>query len=271
MPQLPVNAQQAVTAATFTVSGAFDSAGTALALTTPTEQVEIINDRSAQWPIEFQVGSGAWRQVQENKAVLVPVDLSTTTLRFRRTINSPNIVVDLNLYAKPSGLAAGNSQQVDIFSASEQSALKSLASGAGVDVSFTRDFDGASLGYTLDAGSGQVLPVMRVTVEAATTVIAGARISSGGINTFETTITGASAQGDVIPISVGAARITRVHVGLSTGTAQTLSGDATVTTNELASWSCLETDDCNAIFVRFSQPRSSGRLCDVTIVGKARA
>lgn len=158
----------------------------------------------------------------------------------------------------------------DALSPTENELVRTLVAGTGIDVSFVRDFDGAALGYTMDAGSGQVLPVMRVSVEAPTNVIAGARISSGGINTFETTITGASLEGEVIPISVGSARITRVHVGMSTGASQTVSSDATVTTNELAAWSCLEADDCNTIFVRFSPPRTSGRYCDVTLVGKAR-
>lgn len=150
-------------------------------------------------------------------------------------------------------------------------ALRALLEGGGVDVSFTRAHDGQALGYTLDAGSGNVLPVMRVAVESPTDVIAGQRITAGGTNSFQTTITGASTTGEVIPISVGSGVITRVHVGSSAGVSQAVDNDGAVTVNEIASWSCLEVDDCNVVYVRFAPPRGSGRYCDVSIVGKARS
>lgn len=149
--------------------------------------------------------------------------------------------------------------------------LQAMIAGSGVDVAFLRDFDGTNQGYTLDAGSGNVLPVMRVTVEAPTYVMAGARVGAGGINAFATTITGASLTGEIIPISVGTSKITRVHVGLSGGTNQLIDGNGTVTLNELGAWSCLDADDCNLVYVQFSPPRSAGRYCDVSIVGKKRA
>jgi hypothetical protein len=160
---------------------------------------------------------------------------------------------------------------VGTLSSAQVQAVQALVDGSGVDVAFLREHDGAAASYTLDAGSGNVLPVMRVTVEAATDIIAGQRISSGGANTFATTITGASAQGEVIPISVGAGRITRVHLGSSLGASQTVDANGTVTVNEIGRWTCLEADDCNVVYVRFAAPRDSGRYCDVSIVGKRRA
>lgn len=148
--------------------------------------------------------------------------------------------------------------------------LQAMIAGGGVDVAFLRDFDGATLGYTLDAGSGSVLPQMRVTVEAATYAIAGARIAAGGINTVTTTINGSSLVGEVIPISVGTSRITRVAVGMVGGVSQTIDANGTVTVNEIGTWTCLEADDCNVLYVQFAPPRSSGRYCDVSLLGKKR-
>jgi hypothetical protein len=149
-------------------------------------------------------------------------------------------------------------------------AVQALIDGGGTDVSFTRAHDSIAGSYVLDAGAATVLPLMRLTVEAPTDVIAGARISAGGINTFETLITGASLAGEVIPISVGSGRITKVHIGSSAGASQSVASSANVTVNQLGVFSCLESDDCNVIYVRFAPPRVSGRYCDVSIVGKRR-
>lgn len=187
--------------------------------------------------------------------------------------DNPDVARDVaaRWIADGKATADADGAQDQRLTAAQVQAVQALIDGSGVDVAFLREHDGAAAGYTLDAGSGNVLPVMRVTVEAATDIIAGQRISAGGANTFETTITGASAEGEVIPIGVGAGRVTRVHIGSSLGASQTLDADGAVTVNELGRWSCLETDDCNAVYVRFSAPRGSGRYCDVSIVGKRRA
>lgn len=173
-------------------------------------------------------------------------------------ISGPPWVVDI-----PAGNALA-------LTAAQVQAVQAMIDGGGIDVSFTRAHDSIVGSYVLDAGAATVLPVMRVTVEAPTDVIAGARISAGGVNTFETLITGASLVGEVIPISVGSGRITRVHIGSSAGALQSVAGSANVTVNQLGVFSCLEADDCNLIYVRFAAPRVSGRYCDVSIVGKRR-
>jgi hypothetical protein len=149
-------------------------------------------------------------------------------------------------------------------------AVQALLDGSGTDVSFLRSFNLAANGFTMDAGSGNVLPVMRLVVNAPTDVIAGDRISNGGANTFETTITGESLQGEVIPVSVGSGVITSVHIGSSAGADQVIDENNTITNSEIGKWIADEADDCNVVYVRFGVPRSSGRYCDVTIVGKKR-
>lgn len=160
---------------------------------------------------------------------------------------------------------------VQPLTAAQVQAVQSLIDGSGIDVSFVRAHDSIVAAYVLDAGAATVLPVMRVTVEAPTFEIAGARIAAGGVNTFETTIDGNSTEGEVIPISVGDGVITRVYIGSSLGTSQTVASSGTATVNQLALFSCLEADDCNVVYVRFGPPRVSGRYCDVSIVGKRRA
>ncbi len=167
--------------------------------------------------------------------------------------------------------AAGSSSQPVLgFNPTKHAAIDSLVSGAGIDVAFTRAHDLVVGAFVLDAGSGNVMPVMRVTVNAGTDVIAATRISAGGTNTFQTTISGASTTGEIIPISVGSGTITSVHVGSSAGASQTVDADGTATVNELAKWLADEADDCNLVYVRFGPPRSSGRYVDVSIVGKQR-
>lgn len=160
---------------------------------------------------------------------------------------------------------------VGALTAAQVQAVQALIDGSGTDVSFVRAHDSIVAAYVLDAGAATVLPVMRITVEAPTFEIAGARIAAGGVNTFETTIDGNSAEGEVIPISVGAGVITRVYIGSSLGASQTVASSGTATVNQLALFSCLEADDCNVVYVRFGPPRVSGRYCDVSIVGKRRA
>ena len=122
-----VSSTQTMTRAEITVSAASTSTtGNALGVTTASELVEIINDRSAQWPIEYRVGSGAWQSVGENKTATVVIDLSTTTLAFRRSSNAPTLVVDLRIYSKPEGFSAGQQGDVAIFTAAEQTGLKAL-------------------------------------------------------------------------------------------------------------------------------------------------
>ena len=165
----------------------------------------------------------------------------------------------------------GDEQSRFALTAAQVQAVQSLIDGSGIDVSFVRAHDSIVAAYVLDAGAATVLPVMRVTVEAPTFEIAGARIAAGGVNTFETTIDGNSTEGEVIPISVGDGVITRVYIGSSLGTSQTVASSGTATVNQLALFSCLEADDCNVVYVRFGPPRVSGRYCDVSIVGKRRA
>lgn len=157
-----------------------------------------------------------------------------------------------------------------VFSPAQAEALLALVDGSGVDVSLTRSFDGLAQGFILDAGVGEILPVLRITINAATDVIAAERIASGGTNTFETTIDGNSLTGEVIPISVGAGTILSVFVGSSATASALVDGDGTVTVDEIGKWEALEADDCNVVYVRFAPPRSSGRYCDVSIVGKVR-
>lgn len=171
-----------------------------------------------------------------------------------------------------SNLATATFSQVpqSALTDAQVQAVQALVDGSGVDVSFARSHDSLPQGYVMDAGSGNVLPVMRVTVNAATDVIAATRIAAGGANTFESSISGASEVGEVLPISVGAGVITSVHVGSSAGASQTLDADGTVTVNEIGKWVCDLADECNVVYVRFAPPRGSGRYCDVSIVGKAR-
>lgn len=180
---------------------------------------------------------------------------------------APTLVFTPSVGEVPTNDPAG---QGATFTAAQVAALQALVDGSGVDVSFTRVFDGATLGYTLDAGGGNVLPVMRVTVNAATDAIAAERIANGGANTFETTVTGASAEGEVIPISVGAGTVLSVCIGSSLADEAAIDEDGAVTVDEIGKWSCLEADDCNVVYVRFAPPRGSGRYCDVSVVGKAR-
>lgn len=176
--------------------------------------------------------------------------------------------------AQEASLAAQNftknSRNVEV-PFDQAAALRALMGESGTDVAFLRSYDGIALGFILDAGSGNVLPVMRVTVNAPTDVIAAQRISNGGINTFETGITGGSAEGEVFVINIGYETITSVHIGSSAGASQVLDANGTVLNTEIGKWTCLEADDCNAVYLRFAPPRSSGRYCDVQIFGKRRA
>lgn len=132
-------------------------------------------------------------------------------------------------------------------------------------------FLGTYGGVTMDAGSGNVLPVLRATVNAPTDVIAGQRIISNTGEVFSTTITGASAGGEVLVLSTGAVNITSAHVGSSSGASFTLSSDATITVNELVRFDFLDADNVNLVRLMFSPPRGSGRYVDVSCIGVRRA
>lgn len=179
----------------------------------------------------------------------------------------PALVFEPSVGQVPTNDPAG---QALALTAAQVQAVQAMVDGSGVDVAFVRSANLAVNGFTIDAGSGNVLPVMRVVVNAPTDVIAGDRISNGGINTFETTITGESPMGEVIPISVGTGVITSVHIGSSASANQVLDDSNTITNSEIGKWLADEADDCNVVYVRFAAPRSSGRYCDVTIVGKKR-
>jgi hypothetical protein len=161
-------------------------------------------------------------------------------------------------------------QDEPALSAAQIGRIDALLDGSGTDVALVRSFDSTAMSFTLDAGSGNKLPVLRATVQAPTDTIAGQRITSGGANTFDTTIDGNSTVGEVIAVSVGAALITQVHVGLSTGSEQVLDANGTVVAGELAKWVCDAADDCQMVYIRFAPPRGSGRYCDVSVVGKRR-
>lgn len=115
------------------ITAAYNAAGDAITSNIPTEQLEIINIRSAQWPIDYRVGSGPWESIQEGKSRVVVADLSTQTVRLRRGLNaSATLVVDLVLYAKPSGLKSGQGASVDIFTPAKVAAIDSLVSADGI-------------------------------------------------------------------------------------------------------------------------------------------
>jgi hypothetical protein len=126
-------------------------------------------------------------------------------------------------------------------------------------------------GVIFDAGSGQVMPTMRVVVNAATDVIAAQQMMSNGAQAYTTTITGASTDGEVLVLNTGTVNITSVHVGFSTGTSMTLSADSTITVNEMVRWDIDSADLCNGVRVYFSPGRSSGRYIDVSCVGQQRS
>ena len=187
--------------------------------------------------------------------------------------DNPDVARDVaaRWIADGKATADADGAQDQRLTAAQVQAVQALVDGSGVDVAFTRAHDSLPQAYVLDAGGAGLLLPMRFTVNAPTDVIAAERIRTGGVNTFETTIAAASLTGEVIVAAVGAGVITSVHVGHSNGVSQTLATTNTATVNQLAKFSCLEEDDCNAVYVRFAPPRSSGRYCDVSVVGKRRA
>lgn len=158
-----------------------------------------------------------------------------------------------------------------LLSSLQAKMARDLVEGTGTDVAFQRIDSLYNSKYVLDAGVGLVLPVMRVTANPATDVIAAQRITAGGTAVRTTDIDGnAVGVGTVIHIQGGAVNLTSIYVGSSLGVSQTLSADETVTVDELGKWTCLEADNCSDAFIYFGPPRSSGRLCDVTVIGKRR-
>jgi hypothetical protein len=167
-------------------------------------------------------------------------------------------------------LATGTLPQVaqSALTAAQVQAVQALIDGSGVQVA--PSFLGVYGGVVFDAGSGNVMPTMRVVVNAATDVTAAQQIASGGAQAFTTTISGASTTGEVMVLTTGAVDITSVHVGFSTGASQAVSEDATITVNEMVRFDFDAADDVNSVRIHFSPPRSSGRYIDVSCVGQQR-
>jgi hypothetical protein len=119
-----VSATQVQTMLDMSVTADYAATGDEISSNVATERLEIINLRSNQWAIEYRIGSGEWQVVQAGKVGYLIADLSTQTVRIRRSKNAPSkIVVNLVLYSKPTGLKAGQSE-IDILSAVQIAALR---------------------------------------------------------------------------------------------------------------------------------------------------
>jgi hypothetical protein len=159
---------------------------------------------------------------------------------------------------------------VPSLSSAEITLLKGLANGTGADVA--ADFLGLFGAVVFDAGSGNVAGMLRFVVNVPDSVIAGEMIRNGGTDVHSATITGASTDGEVIPVGTAGVDITSVWGGFAAGTAQTISADATVTVNELVCWTFSAADEVNGVRINIAQRAgASGRYLDVVCVGKARA
>lgn len=139
-----------------------------------------------------------------------------------------------------------------------------LASGS---VQYPGIFLGASGIVTFDAGAGGTMPALRGTINANTDVIAGQRISSAGPDVFISTISGVSTTGELIILGSRGVPITSVHIGMVGGASQVLSGDTTITLNELVRWDFDLVSSVTQLNLYLYPPRSSGRYIDAQVFG----
>jgi hypothetical protein len=99
--RIPVYATVEEVRTSYVVSAAYDGAGDALTDTTETTSVFLIN--SSAWAFEYKLNSGAWVRVEATRTATLEADLSTDTVRFRKTENAGTPVsVDVITTTKPT-------------------------------------------------------------------------------------------------------------------------------------------------------------------------
>lgn len=105
---VPVTGQTTTAPNKLAIAAAFGSAGVALADSTDSTSVEVINDNTSS-PIEYQVGAGIWNTLLPFQSAQLEISLASTTLQLRRGYNATSGSATINVTSKPtSALRAGD-------------------------------------------------------------------------------------------------------------------------------------------------------------------
>lgn len=113
----PVSATKTVTQRDQAITAAYGSAGDSITHSAATSRVQVGNLLSPKWEIQYRVGSGAWETVGPGKSKWLDIDLSTTTLKVRRSEFAPaSVTVGLIIEGLPTSLVAdtGGGATVDV-------------------------------------------------------------------------------------------------------------------------------------------------------------
>jgi len=153
----PVSATKTVTQRDQAITAAYGSAGDSITHSAATSRVQVGNLLSPKWEIQYRVGSGAWETVGPGKSKWLDIDLSTTTLKVRRSEFAPaSVTVGLIIEGLPTSLVAdtGGGATVDVGAVSADG----ISEIAPIMPNVLFRFDGsvaAGVGYTVThSGTG---------------------------------------------------------------------------------------------------------------------
>jgi len=113
----PVSATKTATQRDQAITAAYGSAGDSITHSAATSRVQVGNLLSPKWEIQYRVGSGAWETVGPGKSKWLDIDLSTTTLKVRRSeFALASVTVGLIIEGLPTSLVAatGGGATVDV-------------------------------------------------------------------------------------------------------------------------------------------------------------
>lgn len=97
----PVVSEETVAETQISITASYDSAGQSVTSSVATDSVRLKNWNQSVYGIEYQIGSGAWVLLQRSTDTTLAIDLSVTTLKLRRVVNSVSpIVVDVEMNPK---------------------------------------------------------------------------------------------------------------------------------------------------------------------------
>lgn len=97
----PVVTEETVAETQVSVTSAYNSAGQSVTSPVATDSVRLKNWNQSVYAIEYQIGSGDWQSLAKGTDITLPVDLSATTLKVRRSENAfASILVDVEMNPK---------------------------------------------------------------------------------------------------------------------------------------------------------------------------